>query len=58
MLAAQNDPFRVDTPARHRDGKWLAVQAERLGLGDRVIHLRGLHYMLVSGEAIKPDGKP
>jgi len=26
VLAAQNDPFRVDTPARHRDGKWLAVR--------------------------------
>jgi hypothetical protein len=58
VLAAQHDPFRVDTPARRRDGEWLAVQAERLGLGARTIHLRGLHYMLVSGEAIKPNGKP
>ncbi len=58
VLAAQNDPFRVDTPARHRDGEWLAIQADRLGLGDRVIHLRGLHYMLASAEVIKPNGKP
>lgn len=58
VLAAQNDPFRVDTPARHRDGEWLAVCAQELGLGDRKIHLRGLHYMLVSGEVIKPNGKP
>jgi hypothetical protein len=58
VLAAQNDPFRVDTPARHRDGEWLAMQADRLGLGDRIIHLRGLHYMLVSGEVTKADGKP
>jgi hypothetical protein len=56
VLAAHNDPFRVDTPARRRDGEWLAVQAERLGLDDRRIHLRGLHYMLVSGEAVKPNG--
>ena len=46
VLAAQNDPFRQDTPANHRDGEWLAIQAEQLGLGDRVIHLRGLHYMM------------
>jgi hypothetical protein len=58
VLAAQNDPFRVDTPARHRDGQWLAVQAGQLGLGTRMIHLRGLHYMLVSGKVAKPDGKP
>ena len=38
VLATQNDPFRVDTPARHRDGQWLAMHAERLGLGDRKIH--------------------
>jgi hypothetical protein len=56
VLAAQRDPYRMDTPARHRDGEWLAVQAERLGLGDRTIHLRGLHYMLVSGVVVKPDG--
>ena len=35
VLAAQNDPFRVDTPAGHRDGEWLASEADRLGLGDR-----------------------
>jgi hypothetical protein len=58
VLAVQNDPFRVDTPARHRDGQWLAMQADRLGLGHRKIHLRGLHYMLLSGEVAKPDGKP
>jgi hypothetical protein len=58
VLAVQNDPFRVDTPARHRDGAWLALHAERLGLGHRRVHLRGLHYMLVSGEVPKPDGSP
>ena len=42
VLAPQNDPFRVDTDARHRDGEWLAVTARDLGLGDRKIHLRGL----------------
>ena len=54
VLAAQHDPFRLDTPAGHRDGKWLADTAAGLGLGDRKIHLRGLHYMVI-GEP-KPDG--
>jgi hypothetical protein len=54
VLAAQNDPFRVDTPAGHRDGEWLAITAAELGLGDRRIHLRGLHYMLLGRP--KPDG--
>jgi hypothetical protein len=56
VLAPQNDPFRVDTPARHRDGEWLAVTARDLGLGDRRIHLRGLHYMVLG--RTKPDGTP
>lgn len=54
VLAAQNDPFRVDTPAGHRDGEWLAMTARELGLGNRKIHLRGLHYMLLGRP--KPNG--
>ncbi|MGO9079902.1 MAG: hypothetical protein ACLQDY_12790 [Streptosporangiaceae bacterium] len=56
VLAPQNDPFRVDTPARHRDGEWLAITAAELGLGERRIHLRGLHYMVIGRP--KPDGTP
>ena len=56
VLATQNDPFRIDTPARHRDGEWLAITAQELGLGERPIHLRGLHYMVLGRE--KPDGTP
>jgi hypothetical protein len=56
VLAPQNDPFRVDTPAGHRDGEWLAITARELGLGDRRIHLRGLHYMVLGRP--KPDGSP
>lgn len=55
VLAAQNDPFRVDTPAGHRDGKWLADQIAALELtGPR--HLRGLHYVLIG--RTKPNGVP
>ena len=56
VLDKQNDPFRVDTPARHRDGEWLATTARDLGLGARRIHLRGLHYMVIGRP--KPDGTP
>src|SRR5262245_53972241 len=58
VLSNQRDPFRVDTPANHRDGSWLAEQAGRHGLGERKIHLRGLHYLLLSAEAVKPNGLP
>jgi hypothetical protein len=54
VLAPKNDPFRLDTPARHRDGQWLAETAAELGLGDRKIHLRGLHYMVLG--RTMPDG--
>ncbi|HEX2298147.1 MAG TPA: hypothetical protein VHH34_06470 [Pseudonocardiaceae bacterium] len=57
VLAPQSDPFRVDTPARHRDGEWLAITARELGLGNRRIHLRGLHYMIL-GRPKPTDGKP
>jgi hypothetical protein len=56
VLAPQNDPFRLDRPSAHRDGEWLAVTAQRLGLGQRKIHLRGLHYMIIG--QMKPDGTP
>ena len=54
VLSPQIDPFRLDTPANHKIGKWLADTAATLGLGDRKIHLRGLHYMVIGRP--KPDG--
>jgi hypothetical protein len=56
VLAPKNDPFRLDTAARHRDGRWLAETVAELGLGDRRIHLRGLHYAVLG--RLKPDGTP
>lgn len=53
VLDTQNDPFRLDTPARHRDGEWFASITREL-LGTRPIHLRGIHYMLLG--KTKPDG--
>jgi hypothetical protein len=56
VLATQNDPFRLDTPAGHRDGEWLAITARDLGVGARRFHLRGFHYMVI--DRPKPDGTP
>jgi hypothetical protein len=57
VLAPQNDPFRVDTDTGHRDGSWLADTLAQLNItGQR--HLRGLHYILVGGSVIKPNGLP
>lgn len=55
VLAVCNDPFRIDTPAGHRDGLWLAT-IKREKIGRRPIHLRGLHYAVLGVE--KPNGKP
>jgi hypothetical protein len=59
VLAAQNDPYRVDTPAGHRDGQWFAEQFNAV-IGNRSqLHLRGVHYGIISrGGIIKPNGKP
>ena len=57
-LSAQVDPYRLDTPAGHRDGKWLADHLNKLLGSTRRIHWRGVHYVLVSAKrpVKKPDG--
>jgi hypothetical protein len=57
VLDKKVDPYRQDTPAGHRDGAWLAEQMERLAIV-APIHLRGLHYALVSSTSLtKPNGE-
>jgi hypothetical protein len=68
VLAEIRDPYRLDTPARHRDGLWFAGQVTRfLGGGQDdeegqihlQIHLRGLHYKIASAaDVIRPNGTP
>jgi hypothetical protein len=58
VLAVQNDPFRIDTTAGRRDGEWLAMHVDRLIPAYKKIHLRGLHYVLVTDEPVKPNGEP
>ena len=56
VLDKKVDPYRQDTPAGHRDGAWLAEQMVVLGI-TKPIHLRGLHYALVSSTGLtKPNG--
>jgi len=56
VLDVGNDPFRVDTPAGHRDGQWLATIVDQL-VRTETVHLRGLHYILVTAEVVKPNGE-
>jgi hypothetical protein len=58
VLAIQNDPYRVDTPAGHRDAAWFREQIDRFA-SDARIHLRGLHYQISSAaDVILPNGLP
>jgi len=58
VLSAQIDPYRLDTTAGHRDGKWLAKELNRAIGRTRRIHWRGLHYALVAkGNVRKPNGE-
>ena len=57
VLSAQVDPYRLDTPSGHRDGKWAAAQLKRAFGKERRTHWRGLHYAIVArGNIRKPDG--
>jgi len=47
VLSVQVDPYRLDTDAGHRDGKWGATLLNRLyGSTTRSAHWRGLHYAM------------
>lgn len=54
VLSSGRDPFRVDTPANHRDAAWLAEAVADLLPPDRKAHLRGLHYAVLG--RTKPKG--
>jgi hypothetical protein len=58
LTVLDRDPYRLDTPAGHRDGAWIAEQVERTFGPLRRFHWRGLHYaMVVRGDALKPNGE-
>jgi hypothetical protein len=57
VLSRQVDPFRLDTPANHRDSKWLADTLATFAITGQ-IHLRGIHYAISMAATpfVKPDG--
>jgi hypothetical protein len=55
VLAANNDPYRYDHENGHLEAQWFADQVARFLKPGEAIHLRGLHYRLVSvGDVLKP----
>jgi hypothetical protein len=55
-MSRDRDPFALDTERGHIIGKWFAEQVDRHVVGGRVIHLRGLHYIIASrGDTVRPD---
>jgi hypothetical protein len=57
VFSSNNDPYRFDTSAHHRDAAWLRKVMDKTRITSP-IHLRGLHYVLVTKKVIKPNGKP
>jgi hypothetical protein len=58
VLSKGADPFRLDTPANHVLGKWIAEQINRAFRPHQRVHIRGLHYAVLTreGGVRKPDG--
>jgi hypothetical protein len=58
VLSKARDPYRLDTPANHRDAEWLGEAFEKVRPDNgKPIHLRALHYRL-TGRVLRLDGKP
>ena len=59
-LSAANDPFYAGQPSREMWARWFAEIWEPVSAGRRGLHLRRIHYVLVSQESpvMKPDGTP
>jgi hypothetical protein len=59
VLSNQADPYRRDTEANHRDGKWVGEQLTRFYGPTRPAHWRGLHYAIIMAKkkVLKPNGE-
>jgi hypothetical protein len=56
VLSTARDPYRLDTPAGHREAKWFAEMVERFLEPEQRIHLRGLHYRISSvADVVRSD---
>jgi hypothetical protein len=57
VLSKGKDPYRLDTAAGHRLGRWCADLIERFLPPEAQIHLRGLQFLLASAADVRrPDG--
>jgi hypothetical protein len=58
VLSRNNDPYYQGTRAHRRDAEWFAGLWREYGYS-RGVHIRRVHYRLVSGEGgTLPDGRP
>jgi hypothetical protein len=48
VMSGDTDPYRLDTPAKHRDAQWFAEQVARFIAPDKRIHPRGVFYACVA----------
>jgi hypothetical protein len=56
VMHRAHDPYRIDNPAGHRDGRWFKELIERFLGSTATVHLRGFHYILVSApNIVKPS---
>lgn len=59
VLSGTTDPYRLDIPPKQADAKWFADRFNELVEEDETVHLRGLHYRIVSRKNVPrlPDGR-
>ena len=58
VLYRDLDPYRKDTEAGHRDGRWVGEQLQRFFGSTKETHWRGLYYAIIMAKVKvkKPDG--
>lgn len=57
VLSADNDPFFVGAPSHRTQAEWFMALWERFHF-PRGVHLRRIHYFILSHEVRLPDGQP
>jgi hypothetical protein len=59
VLSANNDTYIKATNSGHREAQWFVDHLNLAAPSRAVIHLRGLHYLLVArGDVVFPSGMP
>jgi hypothetical protein len=60
VLSGSNDPFMVDMPHRQEAAEWFARFWRQFATEDSRLHIRRIHYRLISSAAVipRPNGEP